>query len=56
MCSKIIQQEAVMKKEKIQVEKQAYEKPALIKHGELKDVTANGTVKKAPVGLGCTRF
>ncbi|MBW1785587.1 MAG: lasso RiPP family leader peptide-containing protein [Deltaproteobacteria bacterium] len=45
-----------MEKEKIQVKKHAYEKPALAKHGNLKDVTANGTVKRPPGSLGCTRF
>ncbi|MBW1785835.1 MAG: lasso RiPP family leader peptide-containing protein [Deltaproteobacteria bacterium] len=47
-----------MENEKIRVgnEKQAYEKPALTKHGKLKDVTADGTVRKTDVVLGCTRF
>ncbi|MBW1787180.1 MAG: lasso RiPP family leader peptide-containing protein [Deltaproteobacteria bacterium] len=45
-----------MEKENIQVEKQAYEKPALTKHGKLKDVTAGATLRKVPTDLGCTRF
>ncbi len=46
-----------MEKEKIQVEKQAYEKPALTKHGKLRDLTAKPAVG-SPKGtvLGCTRF
>ena len=43
---KFILWEAIMEKEKIQVEKQAYEKPILTKHGRLKDLTTRaGSVK-----------
>jgi len=47
-----------MEKEKVQVEKQAYEKPVLKKHGDLKDITAIEKLgsPKGPGPLGCTRF
>jgi hypothetical protein len=46
-----------MEKEKIQVEKQVYEKPVLTKHGKLRDLTSGakiGSVRKSE--LGCSRF
>jgi len=47
-----------MEKEKIQVEKQAYEKPVLTKHGKLGEITAvPPAAKGSPKAyLGCTRF
>jgi hypothetical protein len=51
--------EGIVEKNTIQQEneKKAYEKPVLLKHGNLKDLTATsmGSVGKGPV-LGCTRF
>ena len=46
-----------MTKEKVRVDKHAYEKPVLTKHGNLKEVTAEtrfGSPKE--YALGCTRF
>ena len=45
--------DAVNKPEK-KVEKGNYTKPVLIKHKQLKDITA-GTIGSNPGGLGCTR-
>ena len=47
-----------MDKKKTQIEKQAYEKPMLTKHGHLKDVTAADRLGSKKIGsvLGCTRF
>ena len=61
IVSKITQREGAMDKENIRVEneKQAYEKPELTKHGQLKDVTAErvGSPKSMGGGLlGCTRY
>jgi hypothetical protein len=58
IIGKIPQKGAVMEKQKIQVDKQAYEKPVLTKHGRLKDVTVAeriGSPQNAG-SLGCTRF
>ena len=39
------------KKHEKKLEKEEYSQPVLIKHGTLKDLTANGTGK-----LGCTKL
>ncbi|MBW1818233.1 MAG: lasso RiPP family leader peptide-containing protein [Deltaproteobacteria bacterium] len=45
-----------MEKEKIQVEKQAYEKPVLTKHGKLTEITTRTGSVKPGGDLCCTRF
>ena len=56
--TKETQKEAVMEDKKIQIEKQAYEKPVLTKHGKLQDITAftGSPTRKNDIPLGCTRF